>query len=92
MRTTSPLIGCGRTGCRKIARWRPVLKFSALEGEKTATGKLIFPFPVCDHHRDTDVDNYITDDMWNGLEEWLYEKRKTRPDRSSLTIEFEPFQ
>lgn len=79
---------CSRIGCLCVAKWLPVLTFTALGDPHGMRARCeLMNVGLCDDHiLDPEV---IIDAAWPAIVTALVSRGKRQPDRDSVIIEFE---
>jgi hypothetical protein len=81
---------CDRAGCQEAGVHRPVL---LLQPGRDYTGRpmrMPLGIVVCDRHRETTADAYLTDEMWRDIVAGFKARGTALPHRASTRLDFVP--
>ena len=84
---------CGRADCNAEGCWIPTLLLHAKDSPKAfPAARFQVSTVVCDEHKTTNAEHFITDDAWKAFLAWFDERGAQRPHRSLSTIEYTPYE
>ncbi len=90
-RARGRVLRCGRADCGEDGCWIPTLVLHA-KGSKSPGARFEVSTVVCEEHKTTNAQHFITDESWKVLLEWFDQRGAQRPHRSISTVTYAPYQ